>query len=132
MLSRHRRIFLDLGRVEVMARVKLNGKDLGLLWQPPFRLDITDAVSSGENQLEVRVINLWPNRLIGDEQLPEDSERNPEGNLKAWPQWLQAGKPSPARRITFTTWRLWKKTDALLDSGLLGPVMIGAAEQLEL
>ena len=132
MLSRNRRIFLDLGRVEVMARVKLNGKDLGPLWTPPFRLDITDAVSSGENKLEVRVINLWPNRLIGDEQLPEDSERNPDGTLKAWPQWLQAGKPSPAGRITFTSWRLWKKTDALLDSGLLGPVTISAAEQIDL
>jgi len=132
MLSRNRRIFLDLGRVEVMARVKLNGKDLGPLWTPPFRLDITDAVSSGENKLEVRVINLWPNRLIGDEQLPEDSERNPDGTLKAWPQWLQAGKPSPAGRITFTSWRLWKKTDALPDSGLLGPVTISAAEQIEL
>ena len=43
-----------------MARVKLNGQDLGLLWKPPFRLDITDALSSGENRLEVRVINLWP------------------------------------------------------------------------
>jgi hypothetical protein len=132
MRSRSRRIFLDLGRVEVMAQVKLNGKDLGTLWTPPFRLDITDAVSSGENKLEVRVINLWPNRLIGDEHLPEDSERNADGTLKAWPQWLQAGKPSPAGRITFTTWRLWKKTDALLDSGLLGPVTISAAEQIEL
>ena len=132
MLSSTRRIFLDLGRVEVMARVKLNGQDLGLLWKSPFRLDITDAVSSGENRLEVRVINLWPNRLIGDDRLPEDSERNPDGTLKAWPQWLQEGKPSPAGRITFTTWRLWKKTDALLDSGLLGPVTISAAEQIEL
>jgi len=132
MLSRTRRIFLDLGRVEVMARVKVNGQDLGLLWKPPFRLDITDAVSSGENRLEVRVINLWPNRLIGDDLLPEDTERNPDGTLKAWPQWLQEGKPSPAGRITFTTWRLWKKTDALLDSGLLGPVTISAAEEFEL
>jgi len=132
MLSESRRLFLDLGRVEVMARVNLNGKDLGLLWKPPFRLDITDALSSGENKLELRVINLWPNRMIGDEQLPEDSDRNPNGTLKAWPQWLQEGKPSPAGRITFTSWRLWKKTDALLDSGLLGPVTISAAEQIDL
>jgi hypothetical protein len=132
MLSEHRRVFLDLGRVEVMARVSLNGRDLGLLWKPPFRLDVTDALVSGENKLEVRVINLWPNRQIGDEQLPEDSERNPDGTLKAWPQWLQEGKPSPAGRITFTTWRLWKKTDSLLDSGLLGPVTLSAAEMIEL
>ncbi len=132
MRSGHRRVFLDLGRVEVMARVKLNGKDLGVLWKPPFRLDITEAAKSGENRLEVRVINLWPNRLIGDEQLPQDSDRNADGSLKSWPPWLQAGQPSPAGRIAFTTWRLWKKTDAPLESGLLGPVSLTAAEQLEL
>ncbi len=131
-LSKSRRIFLDLGRVEVMARVKLNGKDLGLLWKSPFRLDITEAVTGGKNQLDIRVVNLWPNRLIGDEQLPEDSRRRPDGTLEAWPDWLLAGKPSPAGRITFTSWRLWKKADPLLPSGLLGPVTISAAEQIEL
>jgi hypothetical protein len=131
-LSRGRRLFLDLGRVEVMARVRLNGRDLGLLWKPPFRLDATDALRPGENKLEVRVVNLWPNRMIGDEQLPEDSDRNGDGTLKAWPQWLLEGKPSPTGRTTFTTWRLWKKTDALLDSGLLGPVTLTAAEEIEL
>jgi hypothetical protein len=132
MLARGKRVFLDLGRVEVMAQVKLNGQDLGSLWKPPFRLDITDAATSGQNKLEVRVINLWPNRLVGDEQLPEDSERNPEGTLKAWPQWLLEGKPSPAGRLTFTTWRLWKRTDPLLESGLLGPVTLTVAEDTEL
>ncbi|MCX6926444.1 MAG: hypothetical protein NT154_25035 [Verrucomicrobia bacterium] len=67
--------------MEVMARVKLNGHDLGLLWHAPFQLDITGALCSGENQLEVRVINLWPNRMVGDEQLPEDSDRNADGTL---------------------------------------------------
>jgi hypothetical protein len=52
--------------------------------------------------------------------------------LKAWPQWLLAGKPSPAGRVTFTSWRLWKKTDTLLDSGLLGPATLSLAEQIEL
>jgi hypothetical protein len=56
----------------------------------------------------------------------------PPGTLKAWPQWLQEGKPSPTGRHAFTTWRLWKKTDALLDSGLLGPVRLVAAEQVKL
>jgi hypothetical protein len=81
MLSGGRRVFLDLGRVEVMARVKLNGHDLGLLWHAPFQLDITGTLCSGENGLELRVINLWPNRIIGDEQLPEDSDRNADGTL---------------------------------------------------
>jgi hypothetical protein len=131
-LSKQRRLDLDLGDVQAIAQVKLNGKDLGVLWKPPFRADVTDALKPGENQLEVQVTNLWPNRLIGDEQFPEDSQRNPDGTLKAWPQWLQEGKPSPTGRQAFTTWRLWKKTDALLDSGLLGPVRLIAAEHVRL
>ena len=92
------RLYLDLGKVEVMAHVTLNGKDLGILWKPPFLVDVTEAVRPGTNALEVKVVNLWINRLIGDEQLPEDSERNPDGTLKAWPHWLSEGKPSPTGR----------------------------------
>lgn len=121
---------LDLGRVEVMAQVKLNGHDLGTLWKPPFTVDITRAVKHGENTLAIRVVNLWINRLIGDEQLPEDSERNPDGTLKKWPQWLLDGQPSPAGRHTFTSWRLWKKDAALRESGLLGPVRLVTTQQV--
>ena len=123
-LGQDRRLYLDLGRVEVMAEVTLNGHALGVLWKKPFVVDVTSAVKAGPNALEVRVVNLWINRLIGDEQLPEDSDRNPDGTLKAWPQWLQDGKPSPTGRTTLTSWRLWKKGDALVDSGLLGPVLL--------
>ena len=115
---------LDLGKVAVMATVKLNGQDLGLLWKPPFRLEVTDTLKPGENTLEVKVVNLWINRQIGDEQLPEDSQRNQDGTLKQWPQWVQEGKPSPTGRFTFTSWRLWKKESPLQESGLLGPVTI--------
>ena len=125
-----RRLYLDLGDVQVMARVKLNGKDLGVLWKPPYRVEITDAVNPGENHLEIGVVNLWPNRMIGDEQLPDDSDRNPNGTLKAWPKWVLEGKPSPTGRYTFTTWRLWKKGDWLLDSGLIGPVRILTAKTI--
>ncbi len=118
------RVFLDLGRVAVMAEVRLNGRDLGILWKPPFHVDVTDALRPGENTLEVKVVNLWVNRMIGDEQLPEDSDRNTTGNLKSWPTWLAEGKPSPAGRFTFTSWRLWKKDDPLVPSGLLGPVTL--------
>ena len=111
-----------------MAEVRLNGKDLGVRWKPPFRLDVTEALKTGQNQLEVKVVNLWINRQIGDEQLPEDSDRNPNGTLKSWPAWLAEGKPSPAGRYTFTSWRLWKKDDPLIESGLLGPVLIQSAE----
>jgi len=123
-------IFLDLGQVAVIAAVKLNGHDLGVLWKPPFCVRVTDTLRTGQNTLDIHVVNLWPNRLIGDEQLPEDSERNPDGTLKHWPPWLLAGRPSPTGRWTFTTWRLWKKDDALLDSGLLGPVTLRTAAAL--
>lgn len=120
------RQMLDLGRVEVMAQVKLNGKDLGILWRAPYSVDVTGVLKSGKNTLEVRVTNLWINRMIGDEQLPEDSERNPDGTLKRWPEWLEQGKPSPTGRQTFVSWRLWKKGEALASSGLLGPVVVRA------
>jgi hypothetical protein len=118
------RSFLDLGRVEVMAEVTLNGKKLGILWKPPYRVEVTGVLQRSENTLEIKVVNLWVNRMIGDERLPEDSERNPNGTLKAWPAWLAEGKPSPAGRFTFTSWRLWKKDDPLAPSGLLGPVTL--------
>ncbi|HVV70243.1 MAG TPA: glycosyl hydrolase [Verrucomicrobiae bacterium] len=132
MLAKSRRLILNLGRVEVMARVKLNGKDLGCLWTAPFEVDITKTARPGANRLEVQVVNLWPNRLIGDEQMPEDSDRNPDGTLKSWPAWLLAGQPSPSGRFTFSMWRLWKKDDQLLPSGLLGPVTLRTAELIPL
>ncbi len=122
------RTFLDLGKVAVMAEVKLNGKDLGILWKSPYRVEVTSALKKGENRLEVKVVNLWVNRLIGDEQLPEDSERRPDGTLRTWPTWLTEGKPSPTGRYAFTTYRLWKKGDALVESGLLGPVRVMGAK----
>ncbi len=130
--ARGRRVTLDLGRVEVMARVVLNGTDLGLLWRPPYRVDVTKVIHTGANALEIQVTNLWPNRMIGDEQLPEDSQRQGNGTLQAWPQWLLDGKPSPTGRFTFTDWRLWHKDDPLLPSGLLGPVRLESLDVVPL
>lgn len=127
-----KRLFLDLGKVEVLARLKVNGRDLGTLWKAPFRADITDAARAGENKLEVTVVNLWVNRMIGDEQLAEDSARNPNGTLKEWPQWINENKSSPAGRFTFTSWRLWKKDAQLKESGLIGPVRLLTAKQVQL
>jgi hypothetical protein len=124
------RLFLDLGRVSVIARVELNGRDLGILWKPPFRVDVTSAVAPGENVLQVDVVNLWVNRMIGDEALPEDTARKPDGTLKEWPAWLQQGRASPTGRYTFSTWPLWGKDEPLRESGLLGPVRLLAAAEV--
>lgn len=131
-LAVDRRLSLDLGKVAVMAEVKLNGRDLGILWKAPFRVDVTDALRADDNALEVKVVDLWINRQIGDEQLPEDSDRNPDGTLKAWPRWLMDGRPSPTGRIAFTSWRLWKKDDPLVESGLLGPVILRTSVRVNL
>ncbi len=125
MVSAARRIYLDLGRVEVIAEVKLNGRDLGTLWKPPFRVDITEAARAGENDLEVRVVNLWPNRLIGDDRLPPDAEWTGP-RMKDWPDWHLEGKSSPTGRLTFSPRKHWSKDDPLFDSGLLGPVRLEA------
>jgi len=126
------RFYLDLGRVAVMAGVRLNGNDLGTLWKAPFRVEVTGALKAGENAMEVKVVNLWVNRMIGDEQLPEDSSRSPDGSLTQWPQWLLEGKPSPTGRFTFASRRWWKKDSPLVESGLLGPVTINVAEEIYL
>jgi hypothetical protein len=130
LLEGNRRLYLNLGKVAVMAEVKLNGQDLGILWKEPYRVDVTGVLRPGDNELEIKVVNLWINRLIGDEQLPEDSERNKNGNLKQWPDWLMKGQPSPSGRSTFTSWRLWKKNAALVESGLIGPVTLTATEKI--
>jgi hypothetical protein len=126
------KVYLDLGRVAVMAEVILNGKNLGILWNPPHRVEVTDALKIADNTLEVKVVNLWVNRLIGDEQLPEDSDRDPNGGLKAWPQWVLEGKTSPTGRFTFSSHRMWTKGSPLVPSGLLGPVRLLTGRKVEI
>ncbi|MGO8697161.1 MAG: glycosyl hydrolase [Limisphaerales bacterium] len=132
MLGNGRRLFLDLGKVAVIADVSLNGQKLGTLWKAPYRVEITSALKPGENTLSVKVANLWINRQIGDELLPEDSERNANGTLKQWPEWLQNGGVSPTGRETFSSWRLWKRNDPLRESGLLGPVRIVSTQSVQI
>jgi hypothetical protein len=127
------RLNLDLGQVDVLAEVIVNGKNLGILWCDPFRVDITAAAKHGDNSLEIRVTNLWVNRLIGDEQYPEDCEWEGNKSLKDWPAWLQEGKPRPSsQRLAFATWKFWTKDDTLPSSGLLGPVYLRAGKLIEL
>jgi hypothetical protein len=93
-------ISLDVGSVHNMARIRLNGRELGILWCAPWRVDISGVVKQRENLLEIEVANLWPNRLIGDTSLAQD------------------------QRETWTTWNPYHSDSPLLPSGLLGPVTL--------
>jgi hypothetical protein len=97
------RLSLDLGEVREFATVTLNGKVLPVLWKPPFAVDVTDQIKPGENRLEVRVVNFWANRMIGD---------------------LQPG----ARKYTFAPIQPFEPSSPLSPSGLLGPVTLQRQE----
>ena len=94
------RLILDLGEVHEVAVVRLNGRNLGVVWDKPSRIDITSAARAGDNALEVTVVNLWPNRLKGDEGLPKD------------------------KRFTETNIHKFTAASPLLPSGLIGPVTV--------
>ena len=129
-LSEDHTIRLDLGDVQIFAEVILNGKNLGILWKPPYQLDVTGLLEPKDNQLEVCVTNLWVNRLIGDEHYPVtdtyiSGKRPGENLIDKIPQWLKKGSPRPAtERKTFTTARFYTKDSPLLESGLIGPVQL--------
>jgi hypothetical protein len=122
-------ITLDLGRVEVMAEVWLNGKNLGVVWKAPYQVDVTSALKPGVNQLKIRVVNLWINRLIGDSALPAEepfSKMGPRGaGIQKIPDWLLQGQPRPeGQRKSFSPWQHFTPDTPLADSGLLGPVQL--------
>lgn len=94
------RILIDLGTVKSLAEISVNGKSLGIIWKKPFRVDITDELKEGDNSLEIKVTNLWVNRLIGDQQ------------------------PDVTKKYTYTTQAFYRADSPLLPSGLMGPVRI--------
>lgn len=114
---------LDLGSVAVIAEVFINGESAGVLWKAPYRINIDAFVKKGKNSLEVKITNLWSNRLIGDENLPLDIERKGDKTKKI-PSWLLNNTKRSSKRTTFPSWNHYKKEDALKTSGLLGPVKI--------
>ncbi len=126
--GREGRLLLDLGTVAVMARVRLNSAECGIAWKPPYRVDITRAARPGKNEMEIDVVDLWINRMIGDEQLPEDSNWLNFETLAEWPAWFKAGAPRPSGRYTFTSCKHYKKDSPLVPSGLLGPVSLRCRE----
>ena len=112
-------LFLDLGLVKNIAKVWLNGHDLGTIWTSPWQVNVSGVLKQGKNELKIEVTNLWVNRLIGDEQKVNDGIVNGQ-----WPEWLLKGKKRPSDRYTFTTYPHYTKDTPLLESGLLGPVHI--------
>jgi len=92
--------WLDLGSVKDLAEVIVNGKSLGIVWKTPFRVELTSALKQGENTLEIKVTNLWVNRLIGDRQ------------------------PDVKEKVTYTTTSPYRVDSPLKPSGLIGPVRI--------
>jgi len=96
------KLVLDLGDVREFAEVSVNGKPLGIIWKPLFQMDVTSALKPGRNHLEVKITNLWQNRLVGDQQ------------------------PSAKKKYTFITFQHYTAETPLLDSGLLGPVRLFA------
>ena len=97
---------VGLGDVRELASVRLNGQDLGVLWTKPYRVEITAAVKAGANELEIDVVNEWPNRLIGDTFLPKEQRR------------------------TRTNITKYTQATELYPSGLLGPVRVMSVEKV--
>lgn len=95
------RLLLDLGKVEVIAQVSVNGQALKeVLWKPPFQIDLTSALKPGRNHLGIKVTNLWPNRIIGDQQ------------------------PNAPKKYAWLDYKPFRANSPLLKSGLLGPVRL--------
>ena len=127
------KVILDLGEVRDFAEVTVNGQTFPVLWKPPFRVDVTEAARRGQPlNVAVRVTNLWPNRLIGDDFKAEDCDFAQgtlmERHLNSWPAWVLEGRESPSGKWTFATWKHWTKDEPLLPSGLLGPVVLRAVK----
>jgi hypothetical protein len=96
------KIMLDLGSVKNIAEVIINGKSAGIVWKTPFVVNITNDIKAGQNSIEIKVSNLWVNRLIGDQQ------------------------PGVKEKITYTTMPFYQANSPLMASGLGGPVVVKA------
>ena len=94
----------------------------GIIWCLPWRVEITSAVKPAGNPLEIDVVNLWPNRMIGDEQLPADGDYNRTGSMliKRLPVWFVKGQPGTSGRYTFSVHQPWTKDSFCSNRGCSG------------
>lgn len=137
-----RRTVLDLGVMNDIAQVRVNGKDAGVLWYPPYTADITDCLKAGDNDLEIVVTDNWANQLIGDEQEPRDFAVGDNVDwgagsfgcpLNNYPEWFVKGQARPSQgRKAFTTWYYFSKDTPLKPAGLVGPVRLIMQSEFEL
>lgn len=131
LIDENKRIILDLGELNDIAEVRINDEYVGVLWYPPYQIEITSWLKSGNNRLEIAVTNNWANRLIGDEQYPADFEwgqdRGPEMGraMKAFPDWFIQKQPRLSKeRKAFYIWYYHRKDSPLQPAGLVGPVQL--------
>jgi len=106
-LNKSDKIYLDMGKVGVMASLKINGKDLGTTWIAPHHFDISSAIKIGDNQIEIEVVNVWRNKLTGDSFLKKEKRHT-----------YVSVDQSPEQGLILS------KEDSLISSGLIGPVII--------
>jgi hypothetical protein len=111
---------LQLGKVGHVAVVRVNGKPLGAVWSAPWSVDLTGVVKVGENRLEIEVVNLWTNRLIGDSRLPEE-KRFTKSNVRLF-----------GESDEYRVFQGFSPKDALAPSGLIGPVRLEFGEQRDI
>jgi len=138
-LAQNQRIVLDLGELNDIAEVRVNGKSAGVLWYPPYSADITDLLKPGRNLLEILVTVNWANRLIGDEQEPADFEWGEDRGkdlgraMLAYPAWFVEDQPRPSQgRKTFSVWSYYREDSPLKPAGLKGPVRLVPVMEIEL
>ncbi|MDR0537301.1 MAG: hypothetical protein LBH04_04535 [Tannerellaceae bacterium] len=128
-LNVNKRIIIDLGKLHDIAMLEINGKQAAILWNPPYRKDITEFITAGNNEIKIHITNTWVNRLIGDEQYPEDFEWTDKNNglraMKGFPEWFIKNENRPVKeRKTFLPWYYYNKDSHLNPAGLIGPVRI--------
>jgi hypothetical protein len=100
LLPKGSKTWLDLGEVKNLAEVIVNGKSVGIVWKSPYRVDVSEVLKPGENNVDIKVTNLWVNRIIGDLQ------------------------PGVTQKVTFLSFPLFRADANLQPSGLLGPVRV--------
>lgn len=138
-LGKSKHLELDLGELNDLAQVKINGREVATLWYPPYKVDVTAYLKKGENLLEIAITVNWANRLIGDEKHPADFEWGRDRGekmgraMKAYPDWFLKNEARPSQgRKTFNIWYYYRDNSELQPAGLVGPVVLKVMHEVKL